>query len=86
MMIMMTVLLPAILKHSWKWKRECLKDRPHILQSQFEWEGDCASFRLRTKKILGLLDESTIAVVGHMGYSRELERGTLENPTVKECQ
>lgn len=74
----------AISKHSRRWKSECLNDRPHILRTQSEWEEDRASLRMRTKKLLGLLDESTIAIVGHKGYFRELERGTLGDPTAKE--
>lgn len=47
-------------------------------------EEDKMELRRRTRKLLGLLDEPSIAVVTHKGYLRELERGTLGRPDAKE--
>ena len=47
-------------------------------------EEDRATLRERTRKLLGLLDEPSIAVVTHKGYLRELERGTLGQPHTQE--
>ena len=47
-------------------------------------EENKAELRERTRKLLALLDEPSIAVVTHKGYLRELERGTLGQPNAKE--
>ena len=47
-------------------------------------EENKAELRERTRKLLALLDEASIAVVTHKGYLRELERGTLGQPNAKE--
>lgn len=47
-------------------------------------EENKTELRQRTRKLLNLLDESSIAVVTHKGYLRELERGTLGKPQAKE--
>lgn len=71
--------------------RRCLSDsrsnRPHHMGPRTlsdPAEEDKASLRLRTQKLLGLLDEPSIAVVTHKGYLRELERGTLGQADAEE--
>lgn len=73
---------------SHRWKSDCRHDRPHQAldrrPSDVIGEEDKATLRVRTQKLLGLLDEPSIAVVTHKGYLRELERGTLGQPDAKE--
>lgn len=47
-------------------------------------EENKAELRQRTRKLLALLNEPSVAVVTHKGYLRELERGTLGQPDAKE--
>ncbi len=68
-------------------KSDSRSDRPRRMGQRTlsdPQEEDKASLRLRTQKLLGLLDEPSVAVVTHKGYLRELERGTLGQTDAEE--
>eukprot|EP00934_Nitzschia_sp_Nitz4_P000390 Nitzschia sp. Nitz4//scaffold120_size68122//41535//42575//NITZ4_006048-RA/size68122-processed-gene-0.49-mRNA-1//-1//CDS//3329534290//390//frame0 len=67
-----------------RWTSDVGFDRPHMVRTLSEVEEDKASLRVRTRKLLCLLDEEAMAIVGHKGYFRELERGTFQNPSATE--
>jgi broad specificity phosphatase PhoE len=70
------------------WASDSRSNRPPRLDRRLSDPGkaeeDKATLRVRTQKLLGLLDEPSIAVVTHKGYLRELERGTLGQADAKE--
>lgn len=69
-----------------RWMSDSRSNRHHILDRRLSdpTEEDKETLRARTQKLLGLLDEPSIAVVTHKGYLRELERGTLGQTDAKE--